>query len=605
MLKRLSLGVALAAIFALTACEKYHFSKPTGQPGGTAPKYTLKEGITDPATDPNPDPNPDPTTDPTVDLTEDGNSFSVGGTVSGLAGAGIVLKMNDEVLPISANGSFTFSTKLASGAAFEVSVPIQASVPRQLCTVSKGSGKVEREDLTSIAVNCVTPPSKFAYILSDLPTVFGDAEYATIAASLNKVCLPQLPETLKVFSIDPSTGSLTKLARLWAKGTAAPTGIRSVAVDPAGRFAYIVTASGSIGSYSIGSDGALSEIGRQTIEGAGSISLDPLARFAYVILNPQSARFVVIPIEPTGRLSAQAKPIINPMAVSITPPGIVTDPTGRFIYVIGTKVTGGTGVVASSAPSIVSSISAYSIGGDSILTHINDISIAGYAPFVTVELGAKVLYSTNYTAKTIGAYAIGTDGKLSLIAETKSGSGPAQPVIDPGNKYLYAVNYDDDNVSTYSIEPDGSLKASSLANASTGPVSLWIDPGNKYAYAANSDAETVTSFSIGANGSLVFLAQNPIQNLSYSKTLPPIVFDPTGLFAYSANNTIDPAPVKCAVGSSVCGPTGGEVSAYKLDQGKMLAPQVTNISKEALSCAQRFNNSITDNISITLTTGPM
>ncbi len=84
------------------------------------------------------------------------NTYDVGGTVAGLVGAGLKLKINnDETLPVAANGTFKFPTKIASGAAYAVTVDTQPSNPSQTCTVV-GSGTVGGGNITSVAVNCTT-----------------------------------------------------------------------------------------------------------------------------------------------------------------------------------------------------------------------------------------------------------------------------------------------------------------------------------------------------------------------------------------------------------------------------------------------------------------
>src|SRR5712671_5916020 len=50
-------------------------------------------------------------------------TYTVGGTVSGLTGTGLVLQDNSgNNLAVSTNGSFTFTVALASGAAYKVTV---------------------------------------------------------------------------------------------------------------------------------------------------------------------------------------------------------------------------------------------------------------------------------------------------------------------------------------------------------------------------------------------------------------------------------------------------------------------------------------------------
>jgi hypothetical protein len=84
-------------------------------------------------------------------------SFNVGGTVSGLAGSGLVLRNNGgDDLPIASNGSFTFPNELASGSAFEVTVAAQPSRPSQTCTVADASGTIGGGDVRTVKVSCAT-----------------------------------------------------------------------------------------------------------------------------------------------------------------------------------------------------------------------------------------------------------------------------------------------------------------------------------------------------------------------------------------------------------------------------------------------------------------
>lgn len=84
-------------------------------------------------------------------------SFSIGGSVTGLVGGGLVLQNNDAGdLPIAADGSFTFSARVASGAAYNVTVLSQPTAPAQRCVVANGSGTIASANVTSISVTCAT-----------------------------------------------------------------------------------------------------------------------------------------------------------------------------------------------------------------------------------------------------------------------------------------------------------------------------------------------------------------------------------------------------------------------------------------------------------------
>jgi glucuronoarabinoxylan endo-1,4-beta-xylanase len=84
-------------------------------------------------------------------------TYTVGGSVSGLSGSGLVLQDNGgNNLTVAADAtSFTFSTALASGSPYSVTVLTQPSNPAQNCSVTNGSGTVASENVTSVQVTCV------------------------------------------------------------------------------------------------------------------------------------------------------------------------------------------------------------------------------------------------------------------------------------------------------------------------------------------------------------------------------------------------------------------------------------------------------------------
>jgi subtilisin-like proprotein convertase family protein len=85
------------------------------------------------------------------------NTYTIGGTVTGLAGTGLVLQNNGgNNLTVAANGAFTFTTQIASGAAYAVTVLTQPGTPAQTCVVTNGTGTVGAANVTNVAVNCTT-----------------------------------------------------------------------------------------------------------------------------------------------------------------------------------------------------------------------------------------------------------------------------------------------------------------------------------------------------------------------------------------------------------------------------------------------------------------
>jgi hypothetical protein len=87
------------------------------------------------------------------------STFTVGGTVSGLTGTGLLLRNNGgDDLTRNANGAFTFATPVASGATYAVTVATQPTNPYQVCTVTSGSGTIGAANVTNVSVSCIAPP---------------------------------------------------------------------------------------------------------------------------------------------------------------------------------------------------------------------------------------------------------------------------------------------------------------------------------------------------------------------------------------------------------------------------------------------------------------
>lgn len=84
------------------------------------------------------------------------NQFSAGGTVSGLAGSGLVLQNNGgDSLPVTANGGFSFNPQ-DDGSSYDITVASQPTGLSQSCTVQNGTGTLAGTNVVNIAVVCVT-----------------------------------------------------------------------------------------------------------------------------------------------------------------------------------------------------------------------------------------------------------------------------------------------------------------------------------------------------------------------------------------------------------------------------------------------------------------
>jgi hypothetical protein len=85
-------------------------------------------------------------------------AYSVGGTVIGLQGTGLVLAMPGQANLAVASGAttFTFQSPVSSGTSYTVTVATQPSNPAQTCTVGGGTGMMGGADVASVVVNCST-----------------------------------------------------------------------------------------------------------------------------------------------------------------------------------------------------------------------------------------------------------------------------------------------------------------------------------------------------------------------------------------------------------------------------------------------------------------
>ncbi|MEM9302985.1 MAG: CAP domain-containing protein [Pseudomonadota bacterium] len=84
-------------------------------------------------------------------------TYTVGGSVAGLEGAGLVLQNNGgDDLAINGDGSFTFPTVAGEGAAYAVTILTQPQGPLQACTVGNGAGTIAQADITDVQITCIT-----------------------------------------------------------------------------------------------------------------------------------------------------------------------------------------------------------------------------------------------------------------------------------------------------------------------------------------------------------------------------------------------------------------------------------------------------------------
>ena len=80
------------------------------------------------------------------------NSYTVGGTISGLTGTVVLRDNSGDNLTVAANGVFTFATQVADSSPYSVTVLTQPI--GQSCSVAGGTGTIAAANVTNAAITC-------------------------------------------------------------------------------------------------------------------------------------------------------------------------------------------------------------------------------------------------------------------------------------------------------------------------------------------------------------------------------------------------------------------------------------------------------------------
>ena len=412
------------------------------------------------------------------------NKYVVGGSVSGLSGSGLVLRDNGgDDLAVSANGTFSFATDLASGAAYRVSVAAQPTSPVQNCMVTNGTAKgtVASAAVTTVAVVCANI-GRFVYVAN-----LGD-------------------HSLSAYTIDATTGALKAVA-----GSPYAGSIKAsyVAAEPTGRFLYALdNGNGSLGIaapaidvFSIdGTTGGLTPVTGSpfaTDAGGFAMAIDPSGRFAYTAnVNSMSVSAYAL----DGTTGAVAPVAGSPFAGGAFPESIAIEASGGFAY---TANNGG-------------DVSAYTVDATSgALTAVAGSPFkAGSGPAsVSLTPSGKFAYVANNVSNDVSAFAIdASSGALAPLAggPYAAGLNPIGSAVDPSGTFLFVANANGggtpgaNTVSAYVIDADsGALTAvpGSPYTTDTLSVAVAVDPSGKFLYVTNGDppANNISAFAIDAN----------------------------------------------------------------------------------------------------------
>jgi 6-phosphogluconolactonase (cycloisomerase 2 family) len=434
-------------------------------------------------------------------------TYSVGGTVSGIeAGQSVILRNNGgDDLTVSANGTFTFGTRIASGGAYAVT----ATAPQgQTCTVTGGSGTVSAT-VTNVAVGCVSNASFWF-----AGTAFvGDFFFVANSQADN----------VWEFSIDATSGALLSVGPPVAAGQG-PSEVTSTIEDKYfdGRYLYVSNSrSNDVSAFAVdAASGAMTAVpgspfAAGTSPGAVGVSTSTWCTFRgghcgtdeyLYVANSGSDTVSEYQID-------QSTGYLTPIASSATgtrPGAMAVGTQPQFLYVANTggsndisafRMDGSLTPVMGSPFPANGNVSSLAFGaGDAFVfppgTSNGTPGYKGllYAAIASGDTASIMGFSIHFP------FGGATDGALTALAgfpyELPSCS---YIVADQTGAYLYAAA--GTNLFGFSIDKQtGALSPlpGSPVAVGTAADSVAIDPTNQFLYVTSRDAEKVIGFKLNA-----------------------------------------------------------------------------------------------------------
>lgn len=539
---------------------------------------------------------------------------TIGGTVTGLTGTGLVLRNNGgDNLTVSASGAFTFATSIAEGSAYAVTAFTQPSNPSQTCVVSNGSGTVGGSNVTNVQVACTTNTFAIGGTLSGLTgtglvvsngsdrvtlnadgafafntAVVSGARYnvvidaapigpvqrcsvtngsgvATANVSISVTCVAAFPTfayginrndgTLSSYAIDASTGQLR--ARHNAKAGTRPMAAVTYKPSNGKQFTFVANQdSDNISAFAVDKrTGSLDEVNGSPFATGGdqprSPVLHPTRPFLYAP-NENGTSIAAYTIDAdTGELTPT-----GPVATGNAPQSFVIEATGRFAYV--------------AAPGS-SELYTYAIDQtNGALTEVasSRVAIGSVIGGLALERDGRFLYVFNPTPGTISAYAINaTSGVLAAIAGSpfSAGVNAALAGMHPNGKFIYVkhpvpTQTTASGLAVFAIDATtGALSeiAGSPFDTDANPVAMSFDPTSRYLYLGHllgggTPQFEIRSYTVDATtGALTVMPGSPLATEQFPSSL---AVDGSGSYLYATNQLTN------------------QLSSYRIDNNGALSP---------------------------------
>lgn len=406
--------------------------------------------------------------------------YRIGGSISGLAGTGLVLQNNrGDNLNVTANGAFAFTTPLPQGSTYSVTVLTQPSAVTQQCTVASGAtGTVQASDVTSVVIRCVTSSFTLGGSMTGLGTgpnalsvtlqVNGGAGYTVTGNGPFTFPNPLPSGTAYTVTATPASGDYCGLGN--ATGAITNANVTTVAVNCVVIGGYVFVTNGG--------DNTVSTLLVDNDTGA---------------LLPSS----------TAATGASPRSIVAGCALGSSGPDSL--------------------FVANFLDNTLSGFDQDEFTG--ILTPTGDSPIAvGTGPSALNETGVCVLLATNAGSNTLLSFVEDeTFGTLTAQSTVATGTNPVAlaTTISTTTSYTYVADQGSNDVTAYSVDDNDGVvtKVAAAGNpvaTGTTPSAVALQSLNTagtYVYVTNAGDNTISEFAQQGNGTITQLLDangNPI-----------------------------------------------------------------------------------------------
>ena len=470
-------------------------------------------------------------------------TYTISGTVTGLAGSGLTLTDNGGDSLAVSGGSFTFATSIASGGSYRVSIAAQPVNPTQSCTVINASGTATA-NVTDAQVSCLTPPPP-RYAISGTVTGLAGAGLVLQKVSgannaLESLAINTVAGSIPfAFATDLASADAYTVTVLTQPTSPAQTctvsnGTGTARAAVTNVMVACVTTNYSVGGTILGLVGSgltLKNNGADPLVMNGTIS-GSTRKFTFVTpISIGGAYGVTVATAPTGPTQVcNVTDGVGSVAAIVT--NVVVDcRVTRFVY-------------AANASSNTISNFIFDPTTGQLRSHGFELVSGSQPSAVAVEATGQYAYAASFGSVANGilgkvsAFTIATDGSLvplsgaSAVTDLPPSSNPVAIAVDPSGHNAYVLTQGANSIMQYSIGVDGALTAGSVTSVGASPTSLTLDPSGRFLYVANSGDNTVAQFSINAgNGVLGIIGSGTVS----SGTKPArIAVDPSGRYAYVA-----------------------------------------------------------------------